>query len=188
MRHEPDGSVRIDAASRNLEVTCPEGADVILGTSSGKVRLDGRFGDVRVTSSSGSVQIDTVSTLDVRLRSGSVSVEACDGDCHVVSSSGRIEIERAGAIDVAGTSGHIFVRASAGGRVRTTSGHIEIGLDRAADLEVRGVSSTIEIDVPPGVAPALMLRSRSGSVRSEVDEGHDGTISVHTVSGAIRVR
>ena len=55
---ETDGSVRIESSSRNLEVTCPEGADVILGTASGKVRLVGRFGDVRVTSASGSVQVD----------------------------------------------------------------------------------------------------------------------------------
>jgi DUF4097 and DUF4098 domain-containing protein YvlB len=141
VRREPDGSVRIDSPSRNLEVTCPDGTDVILGTASGKVRMEGRFGDVRVTSASGSVEIEAAATVDVRLRSGSVSVESCTGDCHVVSTSGRIEIDRAGRIDIGGKSGSITVRSAAGGCIRTTSGHIVVGLARAADLEVRAVSS-----------------------------------------------
>jgi DUF4097 and DUF4098 domain-containing protein YvlB len=185
---EADGSVRIDSPSRNLEVTCPEGADVILGTASGKVRLTGRFGDVRVTSASGSVKVEAVASLDVRLRSGSVSVESCIGDCHVVSTSGRIEIERAGRVDVGGKSGSITVGACAGGRVHTTSGHIEVGLDRAADLEVRAVSSSIEVDVPMGVKPALDLHTKTGHVHADVTQGDDCRIMVHTVSGAIRVR
>jgi DUF4097 and DUF4098 domain-containing protein YvlB len=188
LREEPDGSVRIESASRDLEVTCPDGADVILGTASGKVRLAGRFGDVRVTSASGSVHVDEVASLDVRLRSGSVTVESCAGDCHVVSTSGRIEIDRAGRVEVGGRSGHIIVRAAAGGRIRTTSGHVEVGLDRAADLEVRGVSSAIDIDLPAGVAPDLDLHTRSGRVDARVTQGRDCVISAHTVSGSITVR
>jgi DUF4097 and DUF4098 domain-containing protein YvlB len=188
VRREPDGSFRIDGGSHSLDVTCPDGADLILGTSSGKVRIEGRFGDVRVTSASGSLRIDSVATLDVRMRSGSVGVGSCAGDCHVVATSGRIEIGRAGRIDVGGRSGSISVQSSAGGRVGTTSGHIEVGLDVAADLEVRAVSSTIDIDVAPGIAPTLDLRSRTGHVRGDVREGNDCVISAHTVSGSITVR
>jgi DUF4097 and DUF4098 domain-containing protein YvlB len=185
---DADGSVRVESSSRSLEVTCPDGADVILGTASGKVRMKGRFGDVRVTSASGSVEIEAVATLDVRLRSGSVSVESCTGDCHVVSTSGRIEIDRAGRVDVGGKSGSITVGSCAGGRVHTTSGHIEVGLDRAADLEVRAVSSAIEVDVPMGVRPALDLYSKTGRVRVDVTQGDDCRIVAHTISGSIRVR
>jgi DUF4097 and DUF4098 domain-containing protein YvlB len=150
--------------------------------------MEGRFGDVRVTSASGSVELDRVATLDVRLKSGSVSVVSCTGDCHVVSTSGRIEIDRAGRVDVAGKSGTISVRSAAGGCIRTTSGHISVGLDRAADLEVRAVSSSIDVDLPVGVAPVLDLYSKTGSVRADVPHGDDCRIVVHTISGSIRVR
>jgi hypothetical protein len=57
-RVEPDGSTRVESRSGDVEVTCPVGTDVILGTSSGKVRLEGRLGDVRITGSSGKVRVE----------------------------------------------------------------------------------------------------------------------------------
>jgi len=188
VRVESDGTTRVDGGSANIEVTCPEGTDLILGTSSGKVSLEGTFGDVRVTNSSGSVHIEEVRSLDLRIRSGSIEVEACAGECHVVAVSGRIEIGRAGRVDITGVSGTIIAGSVAGGRVRTTSGKVTVGLDRAADIDVRGVSSSTVVDVPPGVAPELRLRTISGRVRKEVERGHDCVISVHTVSGSITVR
>jgi DUF4097 and DUF4098 domain-containing protein YvlB len=185
LRHEADGTIRIESGSKNIEVVCPVGSDVILGTSSGKVSLEGRLGDVRVTGSSGSVHIDEARSVDLRLRSGSVEIESCQGECHVVAVSGRIEIGTAGRIDVTGVSGTIKARSVAGGRVRTTSGKVSVGLDRAADLEVRAVSSSIKIDMPRGVAPDMHFKTVSGSVRKEVDKGRDCVISVHTVSGSI---
>src|SRR5205814_3321319 len=100
--------------------------------------------------------------VDLRVRSGSVEVESCYGDCHVVAVSGRIEIGSAGRVDVTGVSGTIVARSVAGGRVRTTSGRVSVGLAVAADLDVRAVSSSIEIDVPRGVAPELRLGTKSG--------------------------
>jgi DUF4097 and DUF4098 domain-containing protein YvlB len=185
---EGDGSTRIESGSGTVSVACPEGSDVILGTSSGKVNLEGRLGDVRITSSSGSVHVGAVRSLDLRLRSGSVEIDECAGDCHVVAVSGRIDIGSAGKVDITGVSGTITARSVAGGRVRTTSGRVSVGLDRAADLDVRAVSSSIDVDVPHGVAPEMRLRTRSGAVKKKVDAGHDCVISVHTVSGSITVQ
>jgi DUF4097 and DUF4098 domain-containing protein YvlB len=188
MQREADGSARIESRSGNLEVTCPEGSDVILGTSSGKVSLEGRFGDVRITSSSGRVHVEEVRSLDLRLRSGSVDVETCHGKCHIVAVSGRIEVGRAGPVDITGVSGTITAGSVAGGRIRTTSGRVEVGLDRAADLEVRGVSSSVTVDVPRGVRPELRLHAVGGRVKDDVDKGHDCVISVRIVSGSITVQ
>jgi DUF4097 and DUF4098 domain-containing protein YvlB len=188
VRVEADGSTRIEGGSKTIEVICPEGSDVILGTSSGKVALEGPLGEVRITGSSGTIHVEEARSLDLRVRSGSVEIETVHGECHVVAVSGRIEIGSAGLVDVAGTSGTIVARSVAGGRVRTVSGHVTVGLDRAADLDVRAVSSTIEIDVPHGVAPDLRLRTISGKVRKDLEQGHDCVISVRTVSGSITVQ
>jgi DUF4097 and DUF4098 domain-containing protein YvlB len=188
VRVEPDGTYRIEGGSKSIEVICPAGSDVILGTSSGKVSLEGPLGDVRITGSSGTVDVDQARSLDLRVRSGSVVVGAVVGECRVVSSSGRIEVGSAGSVDLSGVSGTIVAGAVGGGTVRTTSGRVTIGLDRAGDLEVRGVSGTTEITVPRGVAPELRLATVSGKIKRDLEEGHDGVISVRTVSGTIRLR
>jgi DUF4097 and DUF4098 domain-containing protein YvlB len=102
--------------------------------------------------------------------------------------SGRIEIGRAGRVDITGVSGTISAESVAGGRIHTTSGNVDVGLDRAADLDVRAVSSSITIGVPHGVAPEMRFRTISGKVRKEVEAGHDCVLSVHNVSGSITVR
>jgi DUF4097 and DUF4098 domain-containing protein YvlB len=185
---EADGSTRIEGGSKSIEVVCPEGSDVILGTSSGKVALEGPLGDVRITGSSGSVHVARARSLDLRVRSGSVEVGDIAGDCRVVAASGRIEVESAGSIDLEGSSGTVVAHSVGGGRVRTKSGNVSVGLDRAADLEVRGGSGKTEISVPRGVAPELRLRTISGNVDRDLDTGHDCIISVRTVSGSITVR
>jgi DUF4097 and DUF4098 domain-containing protein YvlB len=188
VHHEPDGSYRIESASSSMEVTCPDGTDLILGTSSGKVHLEGRLGDVRVTASSGSVHIEAARRIDVRAHSGTVEIGECEGDCHVVASSGRIQVDRAGRVDLNAMSGSVIAESVAGGRIKATSGKVSVGLDRAADLDVRGVSGSITVEVPHGVAPEMRLRTVSGRVRKDVDKGHDCVVSAHTVSGSITVR
>lgn len=188
VRVESDGTYRIEGGSHSIEVTCPEGSDVILGTSSGKVVLQGPLGDVRITGSSGTVHVEAARSLDLRVRSGTVSVGTVAGDCLVVSSSGRIEVEKAGNVDLSGVSGTIVAGSVGGGKVHTTSGRITVGLDRAGDLEVRGTSGTTEIEVARGIAPELRLSTVSGKVKRDLAEGHDCVISVRTVSGTIRLR
>jgi hypothetical protein len=188
VRVEPDGTYRIDGGSKSIDVICPDGTDVILGTSSGRVTLEGPLGDVRITGSSGTVDVEQARSLDLRVRSGSVTVGAVAGECRVVSSSGRIEVESARSIDLSGVSGTISAGSVGGGRVRTTSGRVTVGLDRAADLEVRVVSGTTEITLPRGVAPELRLSTVSGKVKRDLEQGHDCVISVRTVSGKISVK
>jgi DUF4097 and DUF4098 domain-containing protein YvlB len=185
---EGDGSTRIEGGSKSIEVVCPEGSDVILGTSSGKVSIEGPLGDVRITGSSGSVHIEQARSLDLRVRSGSVDIGDIAGHCRVVAVSGRIEVDRAGSIDLEGISGTVAVGSTGGGKVRTTSGRVSVGLDGSNDLEVRGVSGTMEIDVARGIAPELRLHTVSGRIKRDLEQGHDCVISVRTVSGSITVR
>lgn len=170
--------------SDSVEIRCPDGADVVAGTSSGSVRLSGLFGDVRVTSQSGSIDVDDVASADLRTTSGDVRLETCIETCRVTTTSGEVRVGQAGDADVRGGSG--TVRASARtARVRTVSGTID--LDVGGDAIVEAVSGAVTVLVPPHVHPRVVtLGQKRPHIR--LVEGDDCEISVRSVSGDVTVR
>ena len=52
--------------SARLDVRCPIGADVVVGTVAGQVELRGQLGAVRVTTVSGSVEVDRADSVELR--------------------------------------------------------------------------------------------------------------------------
>ncbi len=59
---------RIEGGSDACTVRVPDGTDVILGSSSGDVRLEGRLGAVRATTHSADVDIEEAASVDARAR------------------------------------------------------------------------------------------------------------------------
>lgn len=184
-----DGTVEVRGAnkgSRPVEVRCAAGTDVTVGTTSGKVRLAGPLGAVRVVTASGRVRVESARSLDVRTKSGKVQVEHC-ADCRVVSTSSTVAVERADRAEIATVSGRVEADLVGGADVRSVSGTIEIGARDGAQVAVRTVSGAIEVTVPEGSCPATTLASQHGAVRCDCPPGDDGTIDAATVSGAISV-
>jgi DUF4097 and DUF4098 domain-containing protein YvlB len=184
---EADGTYLVTAGSKNLEVRCAPGTDLIVGTMSGSVRVEGTLGATRVVSKSGSIQIDAATQVDARTASGSVTVGECEGQCRVVVTSGSIRVGRAHHASAAGVSGSIHVDDTDAADVKNVSGTIEVGCTGLGRVAIRSVSGKVDVSVPPECAPATLLKSISGSIRCECAEGSDGEIDVKTVSGRIRV-
>jgi hypothetical protein len=183
---QPDGSVRAGFSGR-IEIACPEGTDVILGSSSGRIECHGRLGRVAVTGHSGRIRIEAARDIEVRSTSGRVSIGHCDEVCRVAVESGGVDIGSAGAIDVTLASGRLEVDACGDVRVHSGSGRVALGLARAGSVEVSTLSGRVSIAVPNGVEPDLHLTSRSGRVQCDVAPGSDGHLSVQTLSGSIKV-
>jgi DUF4097 and DUF4098 domain-containing protein YvlB len=184
-----DGSVEIRAGrpSDTVVVRCPTGADVIVGTRSGSVELDGRFGAVGVTSQSGSIRAGVVEDADLRTVSGVVEVDGCDGRCRASTTSGRIRVGRAGDAEVSTVSGSVGIDAVAGSvQVRSVSGKVAVGAAAGGTVHVRTVSGSITIRLPAGVRPLVRYSGR-GSVRSGFEPGEDVVVDVANVSGAVRL-
>lgn len=179
--------VAVTSRSDEIAIRCPEGADVVLGLSSGRVRLDGRFGDVRVTAKSGRVEIDEAASLDVRTSSGRVRARRCAGECRVMSRSGRVHIGVAGQLRAATKSGSITVDSVDAASVHTATGRIELGATGRRDVEIHAMSGSAEIAVAGTARPRLSVRTVSGSVRNDCEDGDDFGISVRTVSGSVSV-
>ena len=182
-----DGGVIVRASSSSLDVRCPVGTDVRVGTSSGGVELRGRLGDARVTTSSSSIRVEDVDALELRSSSGSLEVETCVGYCRLQTASGSVTVDDAGDVDISTKSSSIRVGRAAGGKVHSVSGSIELGATGVGDLEVRSISGSVKVILPEGARPRFRLRSVSGKIRCDCDEGDDGNISIATTSGSIQV-
>ena len=187
LESEADGTHKIKSGSKNLVVECEPGADLIVGTLSGSVHVQGAFGATRVVSKSGSIEIDEATEVDARTHSGRVSVGECSGACRVVVTSGTISVGRSAHASVAGVSGSIRVEETDAADVKNVSGSIHVGCTGAGRISIRSVSGTVEVSVPPERAPATHLKSISGKIKNESETGNDGEIDVKTVSGTIRV-
>lgn len=169
--------------SANVDVRCPLGTDIVIGTSSGSVRLSGLLGDIRVTSASGSISVEETTSADLRTASGDVTVEHCQGLCRITTSSGSVRVGQAGDADVRGVSGTVRVAALTA-RVRTVSGTIELAAD--GDASVATVSGRVTISLPPHIHPNVVARGLKRP-KVNVDQGHDCDIAVRSVSGSVVV-
>ena len=181
--------VEVMGKSSPIVVHCPPGTSVVVGTSSGRVQLRGDLGDVRVTTQSGRVSIESATSIDARTRSGRVSIEHCSGSARVQCGSGRVEVGYSAELDATTESGRIVAERVGRGRARAVSGRVTMGAaDGFSALEVTTVSGAVDISVPPQSRPATALETVSGRIVCDLPPGDDGHIEVRTTSGRIRVR
>jgi DUF4097 and DUF4098 domain-containing protein YvlB len=175
----------VDGDSSAVEVRVPEGTDLVIGTTSGKVTVEGRVGAVSVLTTSGRISIDQARSVDARTTSARVHVGHAEGVCRIVSASGRVEVDRCGAADAASGSGQV-VLGDAHGHVRatSTSGKVSVAVAGAHDVEAETVSGRIEVSYPDGVRPLVV--SPDDAV-AEATPGHDCTVVARSGSGRIVV-
>jgi DUF4097 and DUF4098 domain-containing protein YvlB len=179
--------VVVDGGSSRVDVRCPAGTDLIVGTGSGKVELQGRLGDVRITTGSGRIDVEQVERLDARTGSGKVSVGQCGGTCKCQTGSGSIRVGEAGDAELATGSGRITADLVDAAAVKAGSGSVDVGLRAAGKVGVLAHSGSVTVKVPSGLRPTTHLKARSGHVVCDCEEGNDGEISVTTNSGSISI-
>ncbi len=180
--------VVVDGGSSRVELRCPVGTDVIVGTGSGRVDLRGQLGDSRVTTGSGRIGVERVERVDARTGSGDVTVEECAGPCRCQTGSGKIRVGRAGEADLVTGSGKVEAELVDGAAVRTGSGSVALGLRAAGTIGVQAHSGNVTVTVPAGVHPATHLNAHSGRVTCDCEPGSDGDIRITTHSGSIAIK
>jgi DUF4097 and DUF4098 domain-containing protein YvlB len=185
----PDGAVEIQAGrpSDSLDVRCPAGVDVVIGTRSGRVELEGRFGSVGVTSQSGSIRVAAVAEADLRTVSGTVEIVECDGRCRISTTSGRITVGATGDAEISTTSGRVSIDTVAGALlVRAVSGTVTVGSSARGPIRASTVSGSITIRLPQGVRPTVRSSGRS-TVQSSFEPGDDVVVDIATVTGTVKL-
>jgi DUF4097 and DUF4098 domain-containing protein YvlB len=180
-----DGSVTIDERSSNISVRVPEGVDLVIGSTSGRVSVEGSVGAVAVLTTSGNITIERAASVDARSRSGRVNVGHVDGACRVQSTSGRIEVARCSTADATSRSGRIELSDAHGPvRANCTSGKVRLRLAGAHDVSAETVSGRIEVSLPEGVDPLVV--SAASDVPDAVS-GHDCVVVARSSSGRVVV-
>jgi DUF4097 and DUF4098 domain-containing protein YvlB len=190
---EEDGGrvlqIRAGRGSGPLEVRCPAGTDVIVGTHSGSVRLEGRLGDVSVTTMSGKIDLDAADDADLRTMSAEIRTGSCSGKCRASTISAKIIGGTAAAVTASTMSGSIsFERVEGAFKARSVSGSIAAACGGEGPIAVKTVSGRISISLPDGTAPDACFKTMSGRVDCALPSGHDLRIDAISVSGSIEVQ
>src|SRR2546427_5031971 len=87
---DDEGRITVRRGSADVEVRCPEGTDVIVGSASGDIELLGQLGRCRVTTASGDISVEEVASIDVRTAAGDVDVDRCEDRCRAPTASGDV--------------------------------------------------------------------------------------------------
>lgn len=182
-----DGAeMTIDGGSSTVELRVPEGIDLVIGTSSGRVETFGRLGSVAVVTNSGKVSIDEAEVVDIRVDSAKVEVAVVTGDCRVVGGSGQVTIGRCGSAHIATRSGRITMRAVHGrAQVHASSGKIDVTMATPSDVDAETVSGRITITMP---AAARVRVETPTSATVAVDGEHDCVVTARSGSGRVVVK
>jgi DUF4097 and DUF4098 domain-containing protein YvlB len=188
VQHCADGSMDVSSTSSAITITCPPDTSVTVSTASGSVSVHGQLGAVQVVTSSGKVEIEQASELEVRTASGRVEVGECQRNCRVTTQSGRIDVGASGGVELSSTAGRVTVGQAQWASVRTVSGRIEIGATAAATIEAHTISGKVAVRVAGQLPARMQLSSQSGSIKRDVPDGDGGArIEVTTTSGSIAI-
>ncbi len=155
-----DETVYIDA----LELALHEGTPLGLETTSGSVGLRGLFAPARIHATSGSIDVEDATEIDLVATSGSIRVIAGSGS--IACTSGSIDMQLTGAVTARATSGSIHGSFGGGGTLSADSGSLDLvlqgPLDR--DLVLEADSGSIDLVVPADLAARVEASADSGGV------------------------
>lgn len=157
----------------DVTVTVPSGANVVLRSASGRLRVTGVHGELRLQTVSGDITAS-----DVR------------GLRRVETVSGRIDIRDASGQDLTGgtVSGMLSIERLAirGVELRSVSGDVNLRDVTAERVLIRSVNGDIEYGGPLAAHGLYELRSHSGNVRVMPTGGAGFQLDAATFSGNVR--
>ena len=196
------GSIRQPNLQVRYEISLPRKFDVELKTAGGDIRLGELDGSAITRTSSGSINLGTISgrvessnsggdilvghaggDLVARTSSGSIKVQTVAGKVEASNSGGDIRMEKADKDVVASTSsGSITLKTVQGGvEAKNSGGQISIG-EAGSSVMAETSSGSIEITTAKGKVEA---KNSGGDVR--IDEA-DGETVARTSSGSIVIK
>ncbi|MER6096088.1 hypothetical protein ABT154_09550 [Streptomyces sp. NPDC001728] len=171
----------------DVTVELPAGSDVTGSTGMGDIVAEGRFGNCRLTTSTGDIRLEEAETVRLKTPHGDIQVDLVTGGADI-HGSGRVRAGRIGGdAKVRNLNGETMI-GETGGELRVNSSNGSISVVRAAnsvtaktasgsirlDEVVRGQitletsAGVLEVGIAEGTAAWLDVRSKAGRVRNEL--------------------
>ena len=200
-KHKTWLSFRGRMASVDVVIELPAGSHVEVDAWGG-VRTEGRLGPSTVKTAAGSVHVDEAGRLDVASAAGDVSIGRAEGHADVRTSSGKIRIGRVdGSAVVKSSNGDLTVgevtgdvrmttangditveQAGSAVRAKTAYGSIRVGEVARGEVVMDTAFGDLEVGIREGTAAWLDVNSKSGRVRSHLEEATEPGPADETVT------
>ncbi|MHB9059154.1 MAG: hypothetical protein ACYC53_10085 [Bacillota bacterium] len=195
---------RSNPADVTLTLSVPEGLDVTVNSSFGKVdvttgrdvKVTNQFGATTVTGATGDVTVtndfgettikDVAGKVTVKGSSGKVSVTEAKGAVDIQSSFGSLElVDVAGKVDARTSNGSVLIERPGGDvSARTSFGKIEI-VDSKGAVSAHTSNGSVEVRTEYSVVADYDIDTSFGSVQLSFPRDSKVTIHARTQFGAI---
>lgn len=184
--------------SSRVSATVPPGCRVEVRTASADVRLDGELGVARLTTASGDMYVEAVSSLHVATASGDLQVGRVGGEAELSTGSGDVRGDEVdGSVTATTAAGDVRLGRVAGDLVfSSVSGDLRLDAFEGDDLVVKTVSGDVDVALPSGIRVSPEIKTLSGSMflpekRTAPDPAaakRRVRVAFKSVSGDLRIR
>jgi DUF4097 and DUF4098 domain-containing protein YvlB len=180
----PAQTARIDGSTLVLEMRCGNNCSVSYDvTLPAPAKVTG-------ANSSGDINLQGVSAVDVSTSSGNVTVDRVDGPVTASATSGDVQVTNVtGPAQLKTTSGNITARGlSATAEADATSGDVTLGFTAAVDVRAKTTSGNIDVRVPGGPYHVTThVTSGDVTVNIPTDPAGAHSLDLQATSGDINV-
>ena len=174
--------------SVDLTISLPTGSHLQASAAVGAFHAAGRFGECRIKTSAGDIDLDQAGSADLSTSAGDVTIDRVTGDAEVSTGSGDVRLRAAGGtVSIKNSNGDSWVgeaggdlrasaangditvgRADAGVTATTAAGDIRIGAVTRGSVSLKTAFGGIEIGIHAGTAARLDTGTSFGRVRNEL--------------------
>lgn len=183
LMHKGRGSMFGRKGQVSVIVTMPTGSSIRADTGSADVTGHGRLGAVIVNTGSGDVELEAITSGELKLGSGNLEIEAVADSLRAKSGSGDITVGPIGGSgDITAGSGDVVVEdVSEAIKVKTGSGDVVLKTAGERTNVMAGSGDLLLHRVGPG---KVVAKTGSGDVSIGVTRGTAALLDVQTVTGS----
>ncbi|MFF5938432.1 DUF4097 domain-containing protein [Streptomyces sp. NPDC012508] len=168
----------------DVTVELPAGSELIGSTGLGELIGEGRFGDCRLTTAAGDIQLEEAAAVRLKTSHGDILVDRTTGEAEI-QGSGRVRVGRIdGAATIKNLNGETTL-GEVGGELRVNSSNGPIGVARAlSSVTAKTASGAIRLDEV--VRGQITLDSAAGGLEVGIAEGTAAWLDVRSKAGRVR--
>jgi DUF4097 and DUF4098 domain-containing protein YvlB len=154
--------------SVDIELLVPEGSHLEAALTAGDVDCEGRLGVVRIDDRYGDIRIEQATAVHARTSAGDITVAQVDEDGELATSYGEIRVRQAtGSLRLDSACGDITVdRAVASVAATTKYGQVSVHQAGSGSLDLATAYGKVEAGIREGTPAWLDLDAASGKVRN----------------------